>query len=158
MIQKALPEEHPGRDLGVLVFRSNGITFAAPMDGVAEIFEPQDLEEGISPNRISQWMPFPVEESHSQAGKILITKGEVPVAVLVDVVEDFLTLELESIQPLPPLIGNRLSPPWVWGGTLINNEIVLLVDFGALPAISKRGDERPQVRNPCSAKEKPIHD
>ncbi|MEN9935887.1 MAG: hypothetical protein RLZZ387_2466 [Chloroflexota bacterium] len=52
------------------------------------------------------------------------------IALLVDRVEEL--LELPAVQPLPSLLHERLSEPWVTGVLLVEGDIVLQLDLRAV--------------------------
>lgn len=117
------------KDFHLLVFKVGGIALGGDMDQIREICDPADLDDDVDSFWFSDKVPFPENSRNDASPKALVFKVDKPTATLVDQIDEILVIPVHSIQPLPPLIEKRIKPKIVWGGILLNQEIVLLVDF-----------------------------
>jgi len=129
--------ENPGfKELYLLVFKVMGIRMGIDVDEVDEMLEPDQLE-GTSYKifPLHEKIPFRGGPVLYKSPKVLLLKEvgtdlkSAATGLLIDQPEDILSVSIDSIHPLPPLLEARNRPAVIWGAALKEGEVILLIDF-----------------------------
>jgi len=115
----------------VLIFEFKGIRMGVDVEQIAGMLDPRDKS-------VSELNVFPFHEKilfrndcpAYVAPMILLVRGEDGRhGVLIDQPQDIVSIKIDSIRSLPPLIEASRESRAVWGVALIEEEVVLLVDL-----------------------------
>lgn len=130
-------ENQSVENIELLIFNVMGVYFAVDTEQIEEIIEvPPDAEAGEIP-AIHKLIPFHETKGTYQAPKVLLVKDEKEGAwpLMINQAQTIINLPIDSIQLFPPLMdGNRKSKA-LWGATLIDENLVLLIDLNKLSTL-----------------------
>lgn len=123
-------------ELSVLTFNMNGVMMAVDASQVDRMM---DVDEAVNRQINVKWLDdkihFYGKKIVFTAPKVLLIKDEkIPFGIVVDEPGDILSVSIDSIRPLPPLISASEDSGTIWGAALIDEDVVLLVDFYKMPA------------------------
>lgn len=117
-------------ELEILVFSAGGITFGVDTEQVGGVITETEAEAlGM------ELVPFPDKvpsggiQRRFQTLKALLIKDAMTFAVAIESPESILSIRLDSIRPLPPLLTACNPCQTVWGVTVREEGIILLIDF-----------------------------
>ncbi len=118
-------------NIHILIFKMNETRIGINMEQISIILKHEDAEEReLQIFSIQDKLPFSDEYTNLKSPRVLVLKEEnITSGIIVEQPEDMVHITIDSIQPLPPLIETCFRSGLFWGGTVINGEIVLLVDF-----------------------------
>lgn len=114
----------------LLVFSISSTKFGVDLDGIYQIL---DLEQANQ--RECHLVPFEKIFSFGapvsyQSPMALLRKENPSAGIMIDQVEKVAPVNLNAIKPLPPLLKRyKNNSSVIWGTALIENEVVLLVEF-----------------------------
>jgi chemotaxis signal transduction protein len=113
-----------------LVFRIQESCFGIDMEQISEIMDAGQAEKQKKKTfPFHEQLNFKGDAVTYQSPKVLIIKGrEHGPGIIIETPDDILAIAVESIRPLPPLIGGSNGPKAIWGVTVENSELMLLVD------------------------------
>lgn len=121
-------------ELQLLILNIAGIKFGVDMEQVSEIMElEQANQKEFSIVKFDENLPFRGLAVTYKLPKVLLLKDEFSSTILIEQPEDMVSISIDSVQPLPPLLACRKASP-IWGVTLLDDEVVLLVDCYRLAA------------------------
>lgn len=86
-------------------------------------------EMGVKVCRLQDKIPFMGTRVRLQAPKALLIKHAQPYAVIVESPQDILSVDLDSIRPLPPLLAACNPCKAVWGVAVRGEGLIFLIDF-----------------------------
>ena len=144
------------KDIRVLVFTSGGMKLAVDTDQIVKL-------TGIEEAEGRGWDLFTVQDRlapHSGAptnpnAKVLMGGDErLPIAVLIDRLDEILSIPIDDLQPMPRLIALSGAARAVWSAVVRDGEIVLLVDLYKLPAGPNQAGTEPPAKNGFTANPK----
>ena len=118
-------------EIQVLTFAVMGIKMGVDTEQVAEVMEVDGAERrGISVQRFHEKISFgamPIEYHSPKA--IMIKDESATYAIVIDNPDDITSVNVRSIQPMPPLMAMNSATRLFWGAIPGNDGIILLVDF-----------------------------
>ena len=116
-------------DIEVLTFRINQTRFGVDLDEVYELIElGQANQRECKTTRFEEEFKFGDLKIDYISPKVLLPKELVSSGILVDQVQDICHVSLDCIKPLPALVRSFCHAR-IWGTTLIDQQIVLLIDL-----------------------------
>ncbi|MGR3219892.1 MAG: hypothetical protein ACUZ8H_08770 [Candidatus Anammoxibacter sp.] len=118
-------------EIQILVFNIMGIKIGIDTEGIYEIL---DYEQAKSKEyrifKFHEQIHFRQKHVVYKSPKVIMIENdkEEAIGLVIEQPDEIVPVEIESIQPLPPLIerGNRTMP--IWGVTLKGDDIILLAD------------------------------
>ncbi|GBC60123.1 hypothetical protein DENIS_1068 [Desulfonema ishimotonii] len=118
-------------ELDLLIFRIADIPFGMDMEQIACIREPEQAQlQADRVFRFDEKLRFPKKPVVYRAPMLLIPEDETPVsALLIEKPDEIVRIRTDAIRPLPRLIERALPGHPVWGVALIDQKLILLVDF-----------------------------
>jgi len=133
MSEESRYESNSIKEIQLLIFNIMGIRIGVDMEQVFEMIELGQVEgENFEIFHFYEKVPFDVDpyRFHYNSPKVLLVKDEETVTgVVIDQPDDFIRVKIELIQPLPLLLEATIRPRVIWGVTLVEGQIVLLVDL-----------------------------
>ncbi|HAM52744.1 MAG TPA: hypothetical protein DCP92_19375 [Nitrospiraceae bacterium] len=127
-------------DLEVLVFTVAGIIIGVDTEQIDGMISTEQAEEmGIEVSRFHEKISLRERSVHYRSPKALLIKDEAPYAVIIELPDDILSVRLDSISPLPRLLGACTSCKAIWGVTVNEERIIFLVDFLRLHTVHEGG-------------------
>ncbi len=102
------------------------------MEQICEMRDVNRVNEGdLKIAYFHEKLPFGSKKiSCYDSPKILIPKNDGEgMGIVIDQPEDIVSMSIDSIRPLPPLLESIDKSSAIWGAALKNDEIILLVDF-----------------------------
>ena len=118
-------------EIQVLTFTVMGIKMGVDTGQVAEVMEVDRAEErGLAMQRFHETISFgamPIKYHSPKA--IMINDESEPYIVVIDNPDDITSVNVRSIQPMPPLMAMNSATRLFWGAIPGNDGIILLVDF-----------------------------
>lgn len=116
-------------NIEVLTFRINKARFAVDLDEVYEIIElDQAIQRECDTVRFEEEFMFGNISIRYISPKVLLRKGSVSSGILIDQVSEICKVSIDGIMPLPDLV-KKFNRTRIWGTTLIEKEIVFLIDL-----------------------------
>lgn len=115
----------------VLVFQFEGIRMGIDVEQIAGMLDPRDRAvDELSVSSFHEKLSFRNGPSAYVAPMVLLVKDEEGRhGVLIDQPQDIISIKIDSIRPLPPLVEASRESPAVWGVALMEEDMVLLVDL-----------------------------
>jgi len=114
-------------ELQVLTFDVGGVIMAIDASQVDRIM---DIEEAIYRQFKFEWLddkiPFCGKVAFASPKVLWIKDEKIPFGIVIDKPGSIVSVPRDSLRPLPAL---SKSPKAIWGAALVNNEVLLLVDF-----------------------------
>lgn len=121
-------------ELQLLILNIAGVRFGVDMEQISEIIElEQANQKEFNIVKFDENLSFRGLAVTYKSPKVLLLKDEFSSAILVEQPEDMVSISIDSVQPLPPLLACQKAFP-IWGATLLDDEVVLLVDCYRLVA------------------------
>lgn len=128
---QALQNIHCLEDIQILTFTVMGVNIGVDTEQVAEVMEVDAAERrGAAVQLFHEKVSFgamPIEYRSPKA--IMIEDENAPYAIVIDNPDDITSVNVRSIQPLPPLIAMNSATRLFWGAIPGAEGIILLVDF-----------------------------
>jgi chemotaxis signal transduction protein len=116
-------------DIEVLTFCINQTWFGVDLDEIYELIElDQANQRECKTTRFEEEFKFGGSKIDYISPKVLLPKGLFSSGILVDQVQEIYHVPIDCIKPLPDLL-KIFSPTRIWGTTLIDQQIVLLIDL-----------------------------
>lgn len=122
-------------EIHLLVFNIMGTRIGIDTEDIYEILD-QDQAKGMKykifkfHEQIHSWQKPVVYKSPKV---IMIGDNKVnTIGIIIDQLEDIVSIGIESIQPLPPLIAGCNRAMVIWGAALKDDDIILLADTNRL--------------------------
>jgi chemotaxis signal transduction protein len=117
-------------ELEILVFALGGITFGVDTEQVGGVITAAQAEIlGMKLIPFPDRVPLGGMPGHFRAPKALLIKDVTSYAVVIESPDDILSVRLDSIRPLPPLLAACNPCQAVWGVAVKGEGIILLIDF-----------------------------
>ncbi len=115
----------------ILVFRMNETRIGINTEQISIMLKHEEAKEReLQIFSFHDKLPFREDYTNLKSPRVLVLKEEnMASGIIVEQPEDIIHITIDSIQPLPPLIETCYKSGLFWGGTVINREIVILVDF-----------------------------
>ncbi len=115
----------------ILVFRMNETRIGINTEQISIMLTHEEAKEReLQIFSFHDKLPFREDYTNLKSPRVLVLKEEnMASGIIVEQPEDIIHITIDSIQPLPPLIETCYKSGLFWGGTVINREIVILVDF-----------------------------
>ena len=131
MKDQAEHERNPLEEIQILIFNIMGIKLGIDTEQIYKMCQPEQLKEGdFDIFWFHEKIPFPKEKVIYESPKVILVRDEkITTGIIIDQVEDIRPIKIDSIQPLPPLIEASDSSGIIWGATLKEEEIILIVDL-----------------------------
>jgi chemotaxis signal transduction protein len=122
-------------ELTLLVFTVGGVRMAVDTAQVDGMSHPEDVEmQGQVARGFHQIIPFRDTVNYKAPWVLRVKDDALPYGVIIDQPEEIVPVNLEALQPLPPLIGAGGGAEAIWGGMVrADGTIILLVDLYKLP-------------------------
>ncbi len=118
-------------EIQVLTFSVMGVKMGVDTEQITEMMEVDGAESrGLAVRHFHENVSFgemPIEYHYPKA--ILIKDENGPYAIVIDNPDDITSVNVRSIQPMPPLIAMNGATRPFWGAIPGNEGIILLVDF-----------------------------
>ncbi len=118
-------------EIQVLTFSVMGVKMGVDTEQITEMMEVDEAESrGLAVRRFHENVSFgemPIKY-HSPIA-VMIKNGSEPFSVVIDNPEDITSVNVRSIQPMPPLIAMNSATCPFWGAIPGKEGIILLVDF-----------------------------
>jgi chemotaxis signal transduction protein len=116
-------------DIEVLTFCINQTWYGVDLDEIYELIElDQANQRECKTTRFEDEFNFGDLKIDYISPKVLLLKGLFSSGILVDQVQEICHVPIDCIKPLPDLM-KMFSPARIWGTTLIDQQIVLLIDL-----------------------------
>ncbi len=116
-------------EIEVLTFRINQARFAVDLDEVYELIElDQANQRECDTVRFEEEFMFGNISIHYISPKVLLRKSSASSGILIDQVSEICKISIDCIKPLPDLV-KKFNRTRIWGTTLIEQEIVYLIDL-----------------------------
>ena len=116
-------------DIEVLTFCINQTWYGVDLDEIYELIElDQANQRECKTTRFEDEFNFGDLKIDYISPKVLLLKGLFSSGILVDQVQEICHVPIDCIKPLPDLV-KIFSPTRIWGATLIDQQIVLLIDL-----------------------------
>ena len=128
------------RKLQVFTFNAHGVDMAvdiAQIDRVLDVDEA--VERGLKIKSFYEGISF---HGRTAISKVFMIKDEIPFGILIDKPGGIVSLPFDSLRPLPALLSDSRCPKAIWGAALMNDEVVLLVDFYKLRNSNSIGGDK----------------
>jgi chemotaxis signal transduction protein len=134
--QSVCPEE-----IRVLIFRAGGIRMGVDASDITEIIDREQAESrALKPFRLIDGAAGGNMGGTDSSINVLVTRKEgLAGAILIERPEDILTIPMDDLQPLPPLIASCGSSRALWGALVRNDEVILLLDIDKLASVPDAG-------------------
>ncbi len=117
-------------ELEILVFALGGITLGVDTEQVGGVIPADEAEAlGMKLVPFSEKIPLGEKPERLQAPKALMINDVTPYAVIIKSPDDILSVRLDSIRPLPPLLAACNACQAVWGVAVREEGIIILIDF-----------------------------
>lgn len=115
----------------IIVFKISETRIGINMEQISVILKHEEAKKReLQIFSFQDKLPFRVDCTNLKSPRVLVLKEEnLASGIIVEQPEDIIHISIDSIQPLPPLIETYYKPGLLWGGTVLNREIVILVDF-----------------------------
>ncbi len=115
----------------ILVFRMNETRIGINTEQISIMLKHEEAKEReLQIFSFQDKLPFREDYTNLKSPRVLVLKEEsMSSGIIVEQPEDIIHITIDSIQLLPPLIETCYRSGLYWGGTVINREIVILVDF-----------------------------
>lgn len=119
------------KEIQLLIFNIMGIRIGMDMEQIDAIIKPDQVKiKKLQVFKFHEKLPFRGEAAVYKSPRVLLLKEEkIATGIIIDQPEDIIPITIDSIQPLPSLIEATNRSSAIWGVTLINEKVVLLVDF-----------------------------
>ena len=116
-------------DIEVLTFRINQTWFGVDLDEIYELIEPdQANQRECKTTRFEDEFGLGDSKIEYLSPKVLLPKGLISEGILVDQVQEICQVSIDCIKPLPGLV-KLFCQSRIWGMTLINQQIVFLINL-----------------------------
>jgi chemotaxis signal transduction protein len=120
-------------EIQVLIFNIMGIKMGVNMEQICGMREINQAEEkGLKIVKFHEKTPFRITPVIYRSPKLLLIQDDGTSSgsgIIVDEPEDIVSIPINSIRPLPPLLELLCPSKAIWGAILRDEEIILLVDF-----------------------------
>ncbi|MBF0227324.1 MAG: hypothetical protein HQK76_17905 [Desulfobacterales bacterium] len=122
---------YTGQEINILIFKIMNIKFGVSTDQLDAMVNYDESEKTDSSIFwLHERIDFYNRNIIYQSPKILMTKDINHLAgIIVDEPEDIISLNIDSIMPLPTLFDVIECSKALWGCAMYKNNIILLVDF-----------------------------
>jgi len=116
-------------DIKVLTFRINQTQFGVDLNQIHELIELDEAKQReCKTTRFEDEFKVGDLKIDYISPKVLLPKGLISSGILVDQVQEICHVPIDSIKPLPDLV-KLFCQSRIWGTTLIDQQIVLLIDL-----------------------------
>lgn len=134
MIEQIKNEQEAFKEIQLLVFNIMGVRLGIDIDQIYEIYEILEQDPMKRERYGASWfhekIPFRINPIIYKSPKLLLVRDEETTSgIIIDQPEDILSVTIDAIQPLPPLLEALNRSSAIWGVTLKDEEIILLVDL-----------------------------
>lgn len=120
----------PIHELEILVFTLNGITFGVDTEQLGGVLTAAEAgAAGTELVPFSDKIPMSGMAGIVQTPYALLIKDTAQYAVVIESPEDIISIRIDAIRPLPPLMAACNTSQAVWGVGMREEGIILLVDF-----------------------------
>lgn len=117
-------------EIEFLVFNINGIRFGVETGQISGILKTDDEElKDFKVSWFHEKLSFRDKYVQYREPRVLIIKDGETTGIIIDNMEDIIKITTDSILPIPKLIEICSDSGTIWGATIRDNEIILLVDF-----------------------------
>lgn len=125
----------PRTTLEILVFTVGGVHCGIDGELVGRIITLDEAEaRKVKFRWFHQLLPFGGDEVDYLRPRVVILKeGGSETGLVIDQPRDIIEVRVGSIRPLPSLLGTGKGGRVFWGGLVLDEKVVLLVDPGRLP-------------------------
>lgn len=115
------------KKLQVFTFNARGVDMAVDITQIDRVLDVDEaVERGLKIKSFHESISF---HGGTAISKVFMIKDEIPFGILIDKPGSIVSVPFDSLRPLPPLLSDSRSPMAIWGAALINDEVLLLVDF-----------------------------
>lgn len=148
-MSKGLEKETGNEEIQILTFIINGVKLGVETAQVEEVMEAEESgKAGTGLHEIMCWsasggrwkdmtaisfderIPFCGGPVKYASPKVLLVKDkDTPYGIVIDNLSEIISVNLNSVYPLPPLIAKGRGAKAVWGVALDKAELIMLVDF-----------------------------
>jgi len=121
-------------EIQYIVFKVMGIKLGIDVEEISAIHQFDQIgKKNIDIHWFHERIPFRKERVSYKLPQVIFIKGNgIPRGVIVDTLEDIVSVQIEAVHPLPPLIVRLNKFPALWGVTIQNGEMVFLIDLQKL--------------------------
>jgi chemotaxis signal transduction protein len=117
-------------EIEILTFDMLNVRLGIDVEQIAEICEPQEaVKRGLKILKLHETVDFCGNEVRYMSPKVLILKDKKKTGVVVNEPKDIITLNVDFIRPLPPLIDRYKSLIHVWAVAVLDNKMIVLIDL-----------------------------
>lgn len=121
---------HNHEELRILTFNVGGVSMAVDTTRIDRMLEIDEaVERKLKIERLDERISFYDSAVIYSSPKVLMMKDEMPFGIVIDKPGDIVSVPIDSLRPLPALTK---CPKAIWGAALMNDEVILLVDFHKL--------------------------
>ncbi|MBI4691591.1 MAG: chemotaxis protein CheW [Nitrospirae bacterium] len=118
------------QELQILTFNIGGVNMAVDTTQIGRMLEIDEaVERNLKIERLDDRISFYDIAVIYSAPKVLMINDKMPFGVVIDKPDDIISVPIDSLRPLPALISDSKCPKAIWGVALMNDEVVLLIDF-----------------------------
>ncbi len=115
----------------ILIFKMNETRIGINTEQISVLMKHEEaMERELQIFSFQDKLPYCENYTNLKSPRVLVLKEEyIASGVIIEQPEGIIHITIDSIQPLPPLIETCYRSGLFWGGTVINKEIIILVDF-----------------------------
>ena len=130
-----MPSEKNGEidyaEIKILTIDMLNIHLGIDVEQIAEICEPKEaVKKGIKIFQLHEKVNSGGKDVDYISPKILVLKDDKKISgIMVNEPKDIVTINVNLIQPLPPLIDRYKSLISVWGVAVLDNNMIVLIDI-----------------------------
>jgi chemotaxis signal transduction protein len=121
---------HNNEELQILTFNIGGVGMAVDTSQVDRMM---DIEDAIHMQSKFEWIDdkilFHGKVAFTSPTVLWIKDEKIPFGIVIDKPGDIVSVPFDSLRPLPALLSGSKCPGAIWGAVLMNDNVILLVDF-----------------------------
>ncbi len=123
--------EDDDEKIQVLIFKMNETRIGINTEQISVMLKHEDaMERELQIFSFQDKLPHCEDYTILKSPRVLVLNEEnIASGIIIEQPEDIIHITIDSIQPLPPLVETSYRSGLFWGGTVINKEIIILVDF-----------------------------
>jgi chemotaxis signal transduction protein len=123
--------ENITEEVHLLLFTIMGVRMGVDLEQIHQMCDPDQISETTgNVSMFHEKVPFRDATAEYQQPKALIIKDEIrPFGIIIDQPEDIISVNLNSIIAIPPLLTSGNKSSVIWAVIIKDKKIILLVDF-----------------------------